>query len=342
MSKICYIPRRFNGDSKYLVRICDTICQEYEAMGYNLTLRQLYYQCVSRDILPNSDKSYDRLGTLINDARLAGEIDWNHLEDRTRNLQSLMHFNGPTDRIVSAANSYNLNLWEDQDYHIEIWVEKEALADVVSRVANRNDVSYFSCRGYVSASEMHVAGRRLANVAFEENKEIIILHLGDHDPSGMDMSRDIEERLRLFMTQGHDQYIEQYEDGDFDGKPAKSPMPDWYIDEQSERLMVKRIALNMAQIRQYNPPPNPAKLADTRAQKYIEAYGNQSWELDALSPQVLDALIQTHISEYRDADKFNAKLAETKKDREEMQLVASNWKDVTAHLQSKRERRQDM
>lgn len=272
MTVIPYIEKRFTKTSMDLIKFAEGIVNEYTAMDYKITVRQLYYQLVARDIIPNSQKSYKRLVSLIGDARMAGLISWDALEDRTRNLKSLQHWEYPQQVLTAARHSYRRDKWEGQPHLVEVWVEKEALSSVVSRTCRRLDVDYLSCRGYMSLSEMWAAGQRFVS-AIEDGRQPVIIHLGDHDPSGVDMTRDIFERLELFVG--------------------------YHIGNLTE---VKRVALNMDQIEMYNPPPNFAKVTDSRATGYIKKYGRVSWELDALPPDVLDAVITDNVLAYRDEE----------------------------------------
>lgn len=294
MAEICYVEKNFRSDALKIIEQANSILENLSRQGYVVTLRQLYYQFVSRGYLPNKDTEYKRLGSIINDARIAGRLDWDYMEDRTRNLAGNSHWSDPSEIIRSALRSYALDKWDDQPYHVEVWVEKEALAGVIERTARRLDVSYFSCRGYVSQSEMHAAAKRL-----ESYGQPVIIHLGDHDPSGIDMTRDIEDRMSLFGA-GH--------------------------------VEVKRIALNMNQIEQYNPPPNPAKLTDTRATDYIRRYGNESWELDALDPATLDGLITDAVLSYRDEDLWDARVEEEDEDKKVLSALSTNWRSVEGYV----------
>ena len=92
-----------------------------------MTLRQLYYQFVARDLIENSQRSYKRLGKVISNARMAGLIDWEAIVDRTRNLRTNPHWSSVSSVLNAAANSYRLNLWEAQQCAVEVWIEKEAL-----------------------------------------------------------------------------------------------------------------------------------------------------------------------------------------------------------------------
>src|SRR6266496_3406744 len=193
-----WVPRE---DSVTLVGLANEVCADYAGQGYDLTLRQLYYQLVARGHIANNQKSYKRLGDVINNARLAGLLDWQYIVDRTRNLAANGHWDSPEEVIRSAAGGYAIDKWADQPNYVEVWVEKEALAGVVGRSADQLDVAYFSCRGYVSQSEMYSAGARFRR-KWKDGRVGYLVHLGDHDPSGIDMTRDIESRLVMFSGAG--------------------------------------------------------------------------------------------------------------------------------------------
>lgn len=288
--KIKYRDFKFRGDTLAVIEKANEIINSYQKQGYNLTLRQLFYQFVSKALIPNTEKSYKRLGGIINDGRLAGMISWEAIEDRTRELRGNPSWNNPGEIIESCIWSYHLNMWENQSTHIEVWVEKDALLGVIETACDPLDVDYFSCRGYVSQSEMWKASQRLKWK--EEKKETIIFHLGDHDPSGIDMTRDIQDRLKEF---GSD-------------------------------VEVKRIALTMTQIKKFKPPPNPAKITDSRATGYIKKYGNKSWELDALEPSYITKLIGSSVAPYVDKTLWKWREDETEDGKNLLRKLAKNWK----------------
>ena len=251
-----------------MIRQCNEILQEYQDDGYTLTLRQLYYQLVAADSIPNSQKSYKRLGDVVSRARDGGLIDWNHIVDRTRTVMSRPVWDDKTDFMESVIPQYHHDFWKDQPTRVMVFVEKEALAEVVSRPARRWDVPYFANKGYLSASSVWNVARNMMLHNDDRCKHFIVLHLGDHDPSGIDMTRDIQERLNLYAGTKSAPVIE-----------------------------VRRIALNMDQIDLYDPPPNPAKATDSRFESYRKQFGDESWELDALTPRVIDSLINDAIED---------------------------------------------
>jgi hypothetical protein len=302
--KELFIPKNFAATSLALITKANEIIAEYQAQGFTLTLRQLYYQMVARDVIPNTVQSYKRLGAILNDARYAGMVDWSALEDRTRNLYSQSHWNSPGDIIRSAAYSFRKDKWEGQDYRPEIWVEKEALAGVVARAAEMNDCGYLSCRGYMSASEMYEAYQRIKRRRDIDGQETVIIYLGDHDPSGLDMSEgDIPKRFQIFMSKhGHDS------------------------------VEVNRVALNWEQVRIYNPPPNPAKETDSRFGGYQQQYGDESWELDALDPNTLLEIIQGAVDEIKDDSAYDAIAEDEERDRELLTRAANQWTEIIKTL----------
>lgn len=278
---VCYVPRDFEQGSLDVIAQANEIIEEYEREGLAITLRQLYYQFVARDLLPNSSKSYDRLGSLINNGRLAGLVSWTAIEDRGRNLMGLNCQDSPASALKHMREDYRIDKWADQPFRPEVWVEKHALEGVLAGICNELQVDFFGCGGYNSQSEQWRAGRRFAGY-IARGQRPIVFHLGDHDPSGLDMTRDNQERLSLFA-----------------GTP----------------IQVVRLALNMPQIERYNPPPNPAKQQDSRFKDYAAQYGNESWELDALEPNIIRTLIREAVLQIRDEKLWDAALKQEVEDK---------------------------
>lgn len=299
MPKIEYVPRKFGESALAMIEKANQVMADYAAQGYELTLRQLYYQFVSRGWLANKQTEYKRLGEIVGDARLAGMIDWDHLIDRTWNVQSNSHWSDPESIIQACAESYALDKWEGQSRRVEVWIEKDALVGVIERVCRRLDVPWFSCRGYTSLSEMWAGAMRLKK-HIRRGTGVLVIHLGDHDPSGKDMTRDIADRLSLFCG-GH--------------------------------IEVDRIALNWDQIERYNPPPNPAKLTDSRAKGYIEEFGDNSWELDALEPRVLEELVEARVRLAVDQDQWDAIKAQEESERDLLLKCSQRWDNVVEMLE---------
>lgn len=297
MPKICYVVRDFTPSSEQVIAQAIEILDDYSGQGFVLTLRQLYYQFVARGLLENTVKNYKRLGSIINDARLAGLIDWEAIEDRTRGISSTPHWDTPADIIDSAAASFRIDKWSDQKYRVEVWIEKDALSGVFSEVCRKLDIAQLSCRGYTSQSEMWRGAMRLKRY-IKNGQTPVILHFGDHDPSGIDMSRDIEDRLKMFGA----------------------------------NVIFERLALNFDQVKQYNPPPNPAKETDSRCAGYVRQFGHESWELDALEPKVLVRLASQSVLRYREEGKWSAAISMEQLHRDQLNNVSERWDSVVEFL----------
>lgn len=286
-----YIDKKLGDKSLVIIGHANQIIAEYDAQGLDLTLRQLYYQFVARGLLENKQSEYNRLGTIISDGRLCGLVPWDKLVDRTRNLMGLETYQTPKKILEDAAATYKRDLWQDQNWRPEVWIEKEALTGVVSGICNKLRVDFFACRGYNSQSEQWRAGQRFAQYV-KKGQRPIVFHLGDHDPSGIDMTRDNRERLEMFA-----------------GVP----------------VIVQRLGLNMNQIEELNPPPNPTKFNDPRAADYIDRFGYESWELDALDPSFIRNLIKGAVDQVRDPEVWGRSLAREVSDKERLKTLAEEW-----------------
>ncbi len=309
--KIEYVYWRPQSAGEVIIDEANRIIADYQRQGYVLTLRGLYYQFISRDTFPeswidqvynarkglpantkNTDKNYHRLGGLIVKGRMAGLIDWDAIEDRTRELTEWRVDLNVQAAITRVKDTFRVERWERQPVYVEVWVEKEALAGVFDRICYELSVPFFACKGYASKSSMQEAAERLRDIS--DDRDVTILHFGDHDPSGIDMTRDIMDQMETFETS----------------------------------LEVKRIALNMDQVREHDPPPNPTKFTDPRATGYLDEYGDESWELDALEPRILSDLVRTEVEELIDSDLWaEADEEETEAD-ELLDAIVDRFDDV--------------
>lgn len=304
MPLIQYIDKKIKPERAAEIDTANSIIDEYAAKGYGLTLRQLYYQLVARGLVKNSDREYKRIGDLISDGRMLGLIDWDAISDRLRPLRGVTGWQSPQQLLRAVAHGYRTDRWKDQPQQVEVWVEKDALAEVVAIACGRLDAPFLVCRGFASQTALWEAAQRIRRRDDANRQDTIILHLADHDPSGVDMTRDIEARLSLFT-------------------------------ERAGCFRVQRIALTMAQVERYNPPPNPAKESDSRSASYIAEYGPKSWELDALDPGELDALITRHVRAHIDARIWDRDTAAMEAERRTLAAIARKYEQVKKWLVTK-------
>ena len=226
-------------------------------------------------------------------------MDWNHLVDRTRNIQDLTHFENEADAVKKTVNWYWIDMWENQGIRPEVWVEKDAQVGNMQGTCQELDVPLFSCRGYTSQSAMWRAAQRLLHHQ-KEGFRTVIIHFGDHDPSGIDMSRDIFDRLETFMG----------------------------------GVEFERLALNLDQVRAQSLPPDPAKVTDSRAKKYIEDYGDESWEMDALEPQFINDLIRAKVEGLRNQETWDKDMERYQRGQDNLREISLRFPAVRRFLRS--------
>jgi len=320
MPRICYEPKNFSELQTALIEKANDVIDDYIRKGFSLTVRQLYYVFVGNKYFPdewryvrvgpdkwrrdpngttNATPNYKALSKLISEGRMAGLIDWLAIEDRTRSSYANQHWTKPSEMIEVALNAYAIDKWSNQPHYVEVWVEKEALEQVLEKACRPLDVRFFACRGYGSQSAFWDAGYYRLKKQREAGKEVHILHLGDHDPSGMDMSRDILRKMQMFS----------------DGS-----------------VHVQRVALNMAQVEKFDLPPDPAKSTDPRFKDYAEKFGEESWELDALPPEILVDRISRAVLQFRDEKLWERANDEEQKGLRTLSALKENFADVVLFL----------
>lgn len=289
----------FRRESLSRIQICNSIIREYQEQNLRLTLRQLYYRLVSKNVIPNTQKAYKALGGLLSDARLAGLVDWDAIEDRGRLPSAMRDWPDIASALDEAGQRFRFPRWEGQENYVELWVEKSALANVLWPLAAKYHVTLMVNRGYSSQSAMYESALRFHD---NSDRNPILFYLGDHDPSGEDMVRDIGDRMEMFGVRD---------------------------------IEVRKLALTMAQVRQYDPPPNPLKrrddpsvyrnadggLADSRAPRYAEEHGHESWEVDALEPRILSEIIEAAFQEVTDTDAMAKVVAKELKERKHLKAA---------------------
>lgn len=292
MSKIAFREQNFRDDRRAMINQMIGIVEEYQNQWLRLTARQLYYQFVSRDFIANTPRSYKNLTGLLADARYAGLIDWNAIEDRGREPVVWQQYDSIRAMVERSINSFRLPRWDTQPNYVELWVEKQALAGVLEPLAAEYHATLMVNKGYSSASAMFESSQRFMDRQ-NNNQKPILFYLGDHDPSGEDMVRDIEDRLTEFGVDG---------------------------------IEVKKLALTMAQIEEFEPPPNPAKMTDSRANKYVEKFGNESWEVDALPPDELAKIIRAAFDDVVDADAMDKVKQDEQKQKKQLRAALAKLK----------------
>lgn len=294
-----FIPKKFTSAHQHVIKQANAIIKELRDAGYTLTLRQIHYQFVARDLYDNTQQNYKRLGNILDAARKAGLVDWDAIEDRTRALRRVPLWESPEKALERIRNAFKLDPWDEQPKlrRVEVWVEKDAAVGIVEPTCNALRLPYFSCRGYSSSSGLYEAGKRLA-AYHAAGYETIVLYLGDHDPSGVQMTQVSEERVSMYAR---------------------------------HEIDFRRIALTIPQVEEFNPPPNFVKETDSRTKWYVEQFETEDcWELDALAPQTVDQIIRAQVEPLIDREAWDSTIKREEEHRDTLSEIISDWNRTKA------------
>jgi hypothetical protein len=268
-----------------------------------LTLRQIYYQLVGKGYIENDVSQYTMLSNLLKWARIDGHISWGDIEDRVRAYHDLTGWYSSENFFQASLKNflvgYKRDLLQSQEKYIEIWIEKDALSSVFTRMASFYTVPVVVCRGFSSVSFLNDFRERITD---HRDKCPVMLYFGDFDPSGVEMLTAMQTTLRDEMS----------------------------VDE----IEFNRIALLQEHVFNYNLPhnPNALKKTDTRAKKHVSAYGELAVELDALRPDILEQKIRDAIEAELDIEAFNN---EVRKHNEEIDKLNNLKKKVLGFFNAK-------
>lgn len=269
-----YIDHKFKPRSLELIAVANAIIADYDERGLlPVSIRQLHYRMTEMADYANTQANYNMLVSLISKARDAGLVSWTAVEDRERGLKGLGYNEHPHELFQGLDQHYRRDKWADQPWRPEFWVEKKAQEGIIGRIADEMEVDYFATRGYNSHSESWRAAQRFSRY-IRKGQRPIIFYVSDLDWAGLDMHRDIQDKLERYC-----------------GTP----------------IIVQRLALTIDQVEEFNLPDNPVKDTDVRIKDW--AYGDKCWELDAHHPEEIQKLFREAVEKVRDPDIWDASLA---------------------------------
>jgi hypothetical protein len=251
-----------------------------------VTVRQIFYHLVSKEILSNMENEYQKLDKILVRARKAGFIPFEWITDRSRNPLIVPVYDSISDYLQQRIQYYYKDTWKNQPYLVIILLEKEALSEIVWRVASYYNVPVFPTKGYPSWSILYEDLRKYVDKY--PDKPLVMLTLGDYDPSGFDISRDYEEKLEFLGMS-----------------------PD----------IVERVALTRDQVVKYQLPPLPMKSKDPRAERFKQEHGENVVELDALKPSLLRQIVNEAILKYINMEALKKDLETEVKEKETLQFL---------------------
>lgn len=286
MTFLSYARDNIRASTMETIERINSVLEAAKADNVSMSLRQVYYKFVKNNWCANDDHEYKKIGTALDTGRMNGLISWTAIVDMNRALYGTNTQEAPEQLLEGLDHRFHLDLWADQQWRPEVWVEKLGMLNVIGDICSDLRVDYFACKGYNSQTEAWKAGQRMARYV-RKGQRPIVFYAGDYDPSGLDMIRDVRDRLATFT---------------------------------GVQVTVVPIALTLSQIEELGPekcPPNPAKTTDSRSDGYVDmmeglGYDRDnipSWEVDALEPTHLRDLIQMNIDRLRDEERWSAALA---------------------------------
>ena len=252
-----------------------------------MTVRQVYYAGVVRDLYPKTEKSYDLVCRELTKLRRDGRLPFSHLADSTRWVRQVETYSGIDEVLGDAALFYRKDLWRQNPEYVEIWLEKEALSGVVVSITESYAAPLYVTKGYASLSYLHAAARSLA----ARNRPTFIYYFGDYDPSGVNIPIKVEEALREYAPTAEFEFI--------------------------------RAAVNPDQIADLKLPTRPTKQSDSRA----KSFGHYSVELDAIPANTLRSMVEAAIKRHLDPRRLELLRQTEAEERRALQSIYERFAD---------------
>jgi hypothetical protein len=284
--------------------------------SYAMTLRQLYYALVSAGAIHKNEAAYGQLKRVMRDLREDGSIPWEWLVDHTRSVFAPRTWDGIEDLLTDTASLYRRDLMRQQKVAIQLWAESDSIGSVIAQVADRYTIPTFIGRGYAARGYLWSAAKD-AFAAHEADKNVVILHVGDFDPSGVDIFRDVVETLRLYAIavdwdKGSAEWGGRVSVADV-RRSIRKDITDsrWYyagptdgewglhLESWTRWLAFDRLALTAEQIDEYDLPARPPKASDVRTATFT---GKGTVEVEALPVEALLAIVEQAIVKLIDGE----------------------------------------
>lgn len=291
LGKLCS-RRRMRGESRASVRLIDAAASILE-QEHPMTIRQLFYRLVGTGQIDNTKQEYQRVSRLMTIARRDGRCEYGWIVDRSRPEYTPNVWENAAAYAEAIKRSYRRDCWQDQPCHIEVWTEKDAITSSIEPVTRELGVTVRVFRGFSSTT----LANEIAETFSEIDKDIHVFYLGDHDPSGIDIERDILDRV-----------------GDFSGGLAL--------------FDIKRLAIHAADIQRFNLPTQKVKTKDRRHGGFLQHHGDKCVELDALPPNELRRRVREAIEVLIDREPWDRHLLAEKVERDSIIDLANRMKNL--------------
>jgi hypothetical protein len=253
-----------------------------------VTIRQLFYRMIGVAGIVNDARSYKLLSRVMTKARRDGRCPREWICDRTRPTYEPSVWKNPREYAEAVKQGYRRDYWQSQPYHLEIWSEKDTVTGSIQDLTNELGITVRVGRGFNSETRVF----EIAQILAQTGKPNVVLFLGDHDASGRDIERDWKKRL---------------------------------LDNGSRPFELRRVAIHAGDIKKFKLPPQRVKSNDSRASKFIQKYGEQCVELDALPPTELRRRLRAVVEGYLDRMAWDRAIAVEKVELKNIVETVSQW-----------------
>lgn len=278
----------FRGKNQRLASRAVAILREEKPM----TLRQLYYRLISSGVIGNAQAEYNRLGKVMVKLRESGVVPRTWMVDHLRTTLKPSSWSGLADFGESVRACYRKDFWASLPHHVEVFVEKDAIAGAIQPVTEEYDIGLRVCRGYSSVS---FAGE-IADLWGRIEKPIFAYYLGDFDPSGFDLERDLREKLQRYTGRVSSVWS---------ADQARAIVGEKLADFHGDAFYWVRLAVRSADFDLHDLIRLPVKTTDRRARGFLEEHGEGCAEVDALPPTELRRRVQEAIQVHIDPERWD-------------------------------------
>ena len=256
-----------------------------------ITGRGIGYKLFAAGLIPSMDRPVmQRVYRLLKEAREQGMIPWEWIVDETRKLERRPRWDDPADFVATVSRAYRRDYWNQQPVRVEVWSEKGTVRGVLAPVLDRYGVGFRVMHGFSGATTIYDVAQD------DDGRPLIVLYVGDYDPSGMYMSE-------------HD-------------------LPDRLAEYGGDHVDVTRIALLREDLDDLPSFPASDKKKDTRHSWFVRNFGDQCWELDAMDPNDLRDLVEEAIQNEIEQEAWDRCAVTEKAEQESLRTVLDSWKGV--------------
>jgi hypothetical protein len=256
--------------------------------AHPITGRGIGYKLfVAKLIVAMSRKEMQRVYRLLKEGREQGYIPWDWIVDETRGVEQVSTWADPEEYARAVAQSYRRDFWDQQSVLCQVWSEKGTVRGVLQPVLDRYAVGFNPVHGFNSATNVYNAAQ------VDNSRELIVLYVGDRDPSGMFMSEvDLPKRLSAYG---------------------------------GDHIRIHRIALTPEQVTDLPSFPASEKSKDPRYKWFCDHYGDRCWELDAMDPNDLRDCVEKAIVDLIEPVAWQRCEVVNQAEQESLKTILGNW-----------------